>query len=71
MKSSCFIILAAILVTLAPLRGQPTPEPKSDVSNKALITKATPAVSPSTTKAGTADIAALRKMADEYLRVAE
>ena len=48
------------------MRAQPTPEPRTDVSNKALITKATPAVSPPTNKTGTADIAALRKMADDY-----
>ena len=66
MKSTCFIVLAAIFVALAPLHGQPSPEPKSDVSNKALITKATPAVIPAASKSGTADIAALRKMADEY-----
>src|SRR5436190_1352507 len=54
-------IIAPLLFTAATLFAQPTPEPKTDVSNKALITKATPAVS----KAGN-DIAALRKMADEY-----
>src|SRR5256714_8199324 len=47
--------------TAATLFAQPTPEPKTDVSNKALITKATPSV----VKAGN-DIAALRKMADEF-----
>ena len=44
----------------ATLLAQPTPEPKSDVSNKALITKATPVA-----KSGT-DITALRQMADEF-----
>ncbi|PYI92967.1 MAG: hypothetical protein DME97_07925 [Verrucomicrobia bacterium] len=54
-------IIAPLLFTAATLLAQPTPEPKTDVSNKALITKSTPAV----TKAGN-DIAALRKMADEF-----
>ena len=52
-------IFALSVLMAATLLAQPTPEPKSDVSNKALITKATPA------KAG-ADITALRKMADEF-----
>lgn len=63
-----FIVLPVIIATAlgATLLAQLTPEPKTDVSNKALITKATPAVSPPTNKAGTADIATLRKMADDY-----
>jgi len=52
-------IFALSLFAAATLFGQPTPDPKTDVSNKALITKATPA------KSG-ADITALRKMADEF-----
>jgi uncharacterized protein (DUF885 family) len=59
-----FVALSA--VTTATLLAQPTPEPKTDVSNKALITKSTPAARPSTNKAGPGDIAALRKMADGY-----
>ena len=54
-------ITALGLFTAATLFAQPTPEPKSDVSNKALITKATPAA----TKGGS-DIAAVRKLADEF-----
>src|SRR2546430_17361681 len=54
-------IIALGLFAAGSLFAQPTPEPKTDVSNKALITKSTPAV----TKAGN-DIAALRKMADEF-----
>src|SRR5437762_11369311 len=54
-------IIALGLFAAGFLFAQPTPEPKTDVSNKALITKSTPAV----TKAGN-DIAALRKMADEF-----
>ena len=57
------VIMAAFGLSL---RAQLTPEPRTDVSNKALVTKATPAVSPPTNKPGTADIAALRKMADDY-----
>ncbi|MEY2507200.1 MAG: hypothetical protein QOH01_1529 [Verrucomicrobiota bacterium] len=54
-------IIAVGLFTAASLFAQPTPEPRSDVSNKTLLTKATPAAA----KAGN-DIAALRKMADEF-----
>ncbi|MEY2501072.1 MAG: hypothetical protein QOI07_1406 [Verrucomicrobiota bacterium] len=54
-------IIAVTLFTAASLFAQPTPEPRSDVSNKTLLTKATPAAA----KAGN-DIAALRKMADEF-----
>jgi uncharacterized protein (DUF885 family) len=55
--------LLIALIFLAPswLLAQPTPDPKTDISNKALLTKATPP----TSKAGN-DIAALRKMADEF-----
>ena len=55
------LIIALGALTAATLFAQPTPESKTDVSNKALITKATPAV----TKSGN-DIAALRKLADEF-----
>jgi uncharacterized protein (DUF885 family) len=55
------LIIALGVFTAATLLAQPTPEPKSDVSNKALITKATPAA----TKGG-GDVAALRKLADEF-----
>jgi uncharacterized protein (DUF885 family) len=54
-------IIALTLFMAATTFAQPTPEPKTNVSNKALITKATPAVA----KTGN-DIAALRKMADEF-----
>jgi uncharacterized protein (DUF885 family) len=66
MNSTCFIVLLAIFVAPARLLAQLTPEPNTDVSNKALITKATPAVSPPANKAGTGDVAELRKMADDY-----
>ncbi|MEN3368849.1 MAG: hypothetical protein V7609_992 [Verrucomicrobiota bacterium] len=50
-------IIALAVFTAATLLAQPTPDPKSDVSNKALITKSTPA---------NVETAALRKMADEF-----
>src|SRR5437868_19592 len=53
-------IVALGLLAVTSLSAQPTPDPRSDVSNKALFTKPVPA-----TKSGN-DIAALRKMADEY-----
>ncbi len=53
-------ILALTVFMAATLLAQPTPEPRTDVSNKALITKSTPPA-----KAGT-DITALRKMADDF-----
>ena len=54
-------IIPLIVFAARVLFAQPTPEPKTDVSNKALLTKATP----SAAKAGN-DIAALRKLADEF-----
>jgi uncharacterized protein (DUF885 family) len=52
-----FIALPIIMPALGlTLRAQLTPEPRTDVSDKALITN----------KSGLADIAALRKMADDY-----
>jgi uncharacterized protein (DUF885 family) len=53
-------IIVLSLLTAASLFAQPTPDPKTDVSNKALLTKVTPPA-----KAGN-DITALRKMADEF-----
>jgi uncharacterized protein (DUF885 family) len=55
------LIIALIAFAAVPLLAQPTPEPRSDVSNKALLTRITPPVS----KTGN-DAAALRKMADEF-----
>ena len=55
------LITALVAFTTASVFAQPTPEPRSDVSNKALVTKATP----STAKGGN-DIAALRKIAEEF-----
>ena len=55
MRALCFAGLFAATTILA----QPTPDPATDVSNKALLTKATPG------KTGS-DIAALRKMAAEF-----
>src|SRR5664279_2390514 len=57
----------ALPLIIAPgLHAQMTPEARTDVSNKALITKATPAVNSPAGKSGAADIATLRKMADNY-----
>ncbi|MFL6520116.1 MAG: DUF885 domain-containing protein [Chthoniobacterales bacterium] len=53
-----FVVL--IVFMAASLFAQPTPDPKTDVSNKALLTKLRPPA-----KAGN-DIVALREMADEY-----
>ncbi len=53
-------ITALTAFVAASLFAQPTPDPKTDVSNKALLTKSTPTAKTSD------DIAALRKMADEY-----
>ena len=63
-----FIVLPTILSALAlTVHAQLTPEPRTDVSDKALITKTTPpAISPAPAKSGPGDIAALRKMADDY-----
>jgi uncharacterized protein (DUF885 family) len=49
--------LIALTLFAATAFAQPTPEPKTDVSNKALITKTAPPV---------ADIVALRKLADDF-----
>jgi uncharacterized protein (DUF885 family) len=54
-------IIAFAVFTTTSLFAQPTPDPKTDVSNKTLLTKATPPAA----KAGN-DIAALRKMANEF-----
>ena len=60
------IIAFIVFAALSPSLAQPTPEPRTDVSNKALITKTTPSVSPAKAKAGAADIGALRKLADDF-----
>jgi uncharacterized protein (DUF885 family) len=54
-----------IIVAIQAVHAQSTPEQQNpDVSNKALITKATPSVD--ATKSASADTAALRKMATDY-----
>jgi hypothetical protein len=61
--------IALLMIMVAPnliSRAQMTPEPKSDVSNKALITRETPSVKPASARPDTASIAALRKMADDF-----
>ncbi len=59
-------IVALSVFMAATLLAQPTPEPKMDVSNKTLLTKTTPAVSPAAIKSGGANSATLRKMADDF-----
>src|SRR5437763_2031154 len=54
------LIIALSVFMAVTLLGQPTPEPRTDVSNKALITKSTPPA-----KTGI-NVAALRKMADDF-----
>jgi uncharacterized protein (DUF885 family) len=58
-----FLFASTFLTTAAP-----PPERTPDVSNKALITRTTPAVSPGTvkTKSVTGEVAVLRKLADDY-----
>jgi uncharacterized protein (DUF885 family) len=63
MRRIALILLTSGMAVMS--LAQPTPEPKTDVSNKALITKAAPTISPPA-NAGTGDIAALRKIADNY-----
>jgi uncharacterized protein (DUF885 family) len=53
-------IIALGVFTAATLFAQPTPDPKTDVSNKTLLIK----VAPATTSAP--DVAALHKLADEF-----
>jgi uncharacterized protein (DUF885 family) len=53
-------IIALSLLAAASLFAQPTPDPKTDVSNKTLLARVTPPA-----KADN-DIAALRKMAEEF-----
>lgn len=64
MKSSLVFLLIALFIAIA--RAQPTHERKTDVSDKALITKATPPVNSTPARGASADIAALRKMADDF-----
>src|SRR5690242_10290761 len=56
------------LISADRLAAVPTPEPRSDVSNKALITKEKPPVKAEsiTSKSASTEAAALRKMAEEY-----
>ena len=58
------VVAIASSLSLASVSGfaQPTPEPRADVSGKALITKATPVA----IKSAAPDAAALRKLAEDY-----
>jgi len=66
MRPICWISLLSLALAWS-LPAQ-TPGTSPDLSNKALITKETPAVSPGTVKAKspTTETAALRKLADDY-----
>ena len=70
MKPISLLILAAILQHLfvTVISAQPSPGRSPDVSNKALITKSTPAISPGIVKnkSASAEVAALHKLAEEY-----
>ena len=57
-----FLSVAMTFSVAQMIQAQPTPEHKPDVSNKALITKATPSMSAQTSTGA----AALRKLADDY-----
>jgi len=59
MRGMRFLIALALLAT-GSVFAQPTPDPKSDVSNKTLLRKTTP------TAKGAGDITTLRKLADDY-----
>jgi uncharacterized protein (DUF885 family) len=63
MRPICWISL--LCFAAASSAHAQTPERSPDVSNKALITKSTPAVSPGVVKSP-AEVAALRKLADDY-----
>jgi uncharacterized protein (DUF885 family) len=51
-----FVFLVTLLLPIANVLPVPTPDPKSDVSNKALVTQ----------NNSTANVVAMRKLADEY-----
>ena len=58
---------SVVIITMSVLSfalAEPTPEPRTDVSNKALITKATPSLD--ATKSSSLEAAALRKLATDY-----
>ena len=72
MKTNKSFLIVVLLVAVAGSRGLgqlpgPSSQPQPDVSNKALITKATPSLSSDANKKSlSAEMAQLRKMADEY-----
>ena len=67
MKSTfCFFLSVCLIGSIQPSFGQAdSSSRKPDVSNKALITKTVPPIT-TESKTSAADIAALRKMADDY-----
>ena len=65
MKSSAAVALIAVSLAISGrVAAQPAAPRKPDVSNKALITKAAPKIDPA--RSTSADIATLRKLADDY-----
>jgi uncharacterized protein (DUF885 family) len=69
MKSISFLLVAAVSYLFVTVTSaQPSPGRSPDVSNKALITKSTPAISPGVVKnkSASAEVAALHKLAEEY-----
>jgi uncharacterized protein (DUF885 family) len=69
MKPITFMRSAVFLgVAMGALKAQPTPDPKADVTNKALITKQSPGMSPGIvkTKSLSAETGALHKLAGDF-----
>src|SRR5215831_1233302 len=68
MKPADLLIISFLCLEMSSARGQSTPQRNPDVSNKALITKSTPAINADAFKkqSATAAIATLHKLADEY-----
>jgi uncharacterized protein (DUF885 family) len=67
MRKGLLVASTSLVISFAIGYAQPPPQRNPDVSNKALITKATPGLSTDAFKnSGPTGIDALRKMADEY-----
>src|SRR5581483_5045120 len=67
MRKGLLVTSTSLVISLAIGYAQPPPQRNPDVSNKALITKATPGLSTDAFKnPGPTGIDALRKMADQY-----
>src|SRR5262249_54882962 len=68
MKPADLLIISFLCLEMSSARGQSTPQRNPDVSNKALITKSTPAINADAFKnqSVSAATATLYKLADEY-----